>query len=192
MPRSTPSQQSPLLFAAFAYAVVCIVALLVLPHLGGPLRAYRAGSAGAVLLGPEPLLGVLWGLGGGVLLAGLSQAIAHWTAWGRRLARLLARLVQPLHAGDALLLAFLSGFGEELVFRGIALPYLGLAASALLFGLAHIIPRHGLWPWALWAAVAGTGLGWLGLVTGGLLGPILAHVTVNAFGLILLSRERTA
>jgi uncharacterized protein len=181
---------SPLSSVAFVYAGACIVTLAILPHLQGPLRTYDAAHHGGALLGKEPLEGLFWGLGAGGALAAAGQAVTRWTAWGRRFERLLARLMQPLHVGDALLLALLSGLAEELVFRGLALPYLGLVASSLLFGIAHLIPRRGLWPWSVWAAGAGGVLGWTALETGGLLAPIVAHVLVNALGLLLLAGGR--
>jgi membrane protease YdiL (CAAX protease family) len=181
---------SPLGPAAFAYAITCVLALALLAHIQTPLDVFSAPHPGAVFLGRDPVQGLLWGLGLGGLLAASSQAVTHWTAWGKRLSRLLTRLVGSLHPADALLLAALSSLAEELVFRGVVLPYAGLAASSLLFGLAHIIPRQGLWPWSLWAVLAGVLLGWSALATDGLLAPILAHFTVNAVGLLLMSERR--
>lgn len=181
--------RSPLTPAALTYAVACAAALAVLPHLGAPLQAFREPHAGAVLLGRDPVQGLLWGLGLGAVLAGTGQTATRFTAWGRRLSRVLSRVLGPLHPADALLLSALSGAAEELVFRGILLPYLGLFASSALFGLAHLAPRDGLWPWSVWAAVAGLGLGWCALATGGVLGPMTAHFTANAVGLLLLSER---
>jgi membrane protease YdiL (CAAX protease family) len=83
----------------------------------------------------------------------------------------------------------LSSLAEELAFRGVVLPYLGLAASSFLFGLAHIVPRRGLWPWSLWAMAAGVLLGWAALRTGGLLAPLTAHFVINAVGLLFLGND---
>jgi len=181
------SPPSPLTAAAFAYAVTCAGGLAVLPHLERPLSTYGAPHAGAVLLGRDPLQGLVWGLGMGAVLAATGEGLTRWTPWGRRLSRFLARVVGQLHPADAILLAALSALGEEIVFRGILLPYGGLIASSLAFGLAHLVPRSGLWPWSLWAAGAGALFGGLALATGGLLAPILGHFAVNAIGLLLLS-----
>jgi len=180
---------SPLGRAALVYAVACVLALLVLSRAQAPLERFGALHPGAVLLGRDPLAGLLWGLGLGGILAGSSQAISRWTPWGRRLSRLLARIVGSLHPADALLLSALSSFAEEIIFRGVILPYLGLVVSSILFGLAHVIPRKGLWPWSLWALLAGLCLGWVALATNGLLASILAHFTVNAVGLLLLAER---
>jgi membrane protease YdiL (CAAX protease family) len=180
---------SPLGRAAFVYAIACVLALLVFSHARAPLERFGSPHPGAVLLGRDPLMGLLWGLGLGVILAGSSQAISLWTPWGRRLSRLLTRVVGSLHPIDALLLSALSSFAEELVFRGVVLPYLGLVVSSILFGLAHVIPRKGLWPWSLWALAAGFCLGWTALATKGLFAPIVAHFVVNAVGLLLLTER---
>lgn len=185
----TPPRPSPLTAAAFAYAGACLLALAVLPYLEAPLETFRAAHHGGVLGGRDPVQGVLWGLGLGAGLAAASQAVTRWTQWGRRLTRLLSRLVVGLHPADAVLLAALSAVAEEIVFRGLLLPYAGLAVSSLAFGAAHMVPRQGLWPWSLWAAAAGFALGWVALATGGLLAPIAAHFAVNAVGLLLLSER---
>ncbi|MDF1553187.1 MAG: CPBP family intramembrane metalloprotease [Deferrisomatales bacterium] len=173
--------------AVFAYAAACVVSLAALPHLQGPMDTFASEHSGQVLLGQDPLQGLLWGLGAGAILAGAGQVFTRWTAWGRRLDRLLKRLLGGLHPTDAVLLAALSSLAEELVFRGLLLPYAGLAVSAGAFGLAHLVPRRGLWPWSVWAVAAGFGLGWLALASGGLLAPIAAHFLVNAVGLLMIS-----
>lgn len=185
----TPPRPSPLTAAAFAYAGTCLLALAVLPHLEAPLETFHASHPGAILRGRDPVQGVLWGLGLGGALAAAGQAATRWTQWGRRLTRVLSRLVGALHPADAVLLAALSAVAEEIVFRGLLLPYAGLAVSSLAFGAAHLIPRQGLWPWSLWAVAAGFSLGWVALATGGLLAPIAAHFAVNAVGLLLLSER---
>ncbi|MDW7710672.1 MAG: CPBP family intramembrane glutamic endopeptidase [Deferrisomatales bacterium] len=185
----TPPRPSPLTAAAFAYAGTTVLALAVLPHLETPLETFGAAHAGALLLGREPLQGLLWGLALGGALAAAGQGIIRWTAWGRRLSRILSRIVGSLHPADALLLAGLSALAEEILFRGLLLPYAGLLASSLAFGAAHLIPRQGLWPWSLWAAGAGLALGWITLATGGLLAAISAHFAVNAVGLLLLAER---
>ncbi|GAB4254902.1 MULTISPECIES: CPBP family intramembrane glutamic endopeptidase [Deferrisoma] len=186
----TTVPRSPLLPAAFAYAGAAALALLVLPHLETPLVRYGHSAYGALVLGRDPVSGLWWGLGVGALLTAVGQVLTRRTAWGRRLEALLARLVRGLHPVDAILLAVLSALAEELVFRAILLPYAGLWGSSALFGLAHWVPREGLWPWGVWAFVAGLALGGTALATGGILAPTTAHFVVNAVGLIVLSRGR--
>ncbi|NTU59459.1 MAG: CPBP family intramembrane metalloprotease [Deltaproteobacteria bacterium] len=183
-----PAPPSPLTPAAFAYTGACAISLVLLGRLAEPLRVYGAAHGGALLGGRDPVQGLLWGIAAGAAAAALGEAVSRWTSWGRLFSRLMEKLLGTVHPADALLLALLSGFGEELLFRGLALPYLGLYASSALFGLAHVIPRRGLWPLALWAGANGLALGWLAQATGGLLAPTAAHVLVNAAGLLQLAR----
>ncbi len=185
----TADPRSPLTTVAFAYAGTAAVALLIFPLLHAPLERFAAPHHGAVVLGWEPGRGVMWGVGAGMALAAAGQAVTRLTAWGRRLQAVIGRLVGGIHPLDAVLLAALSAVAEELVFRGMLLPYLGLWVSSALFGLAHLVPREGLWPWSAWTAGAGIVLGWIALRTGGLLAPMTAHFLVNAVGLLLFSRQ---
>jgi membrane protease YdiL (CAAX protease family) len=77
----------------------------------------------------------------------------------------------------------LAPIGEELLFRGFLLPRLlaqkgpvwAVGISALVFALLH--PQYGLYmPVVL---VYGIVLGWARVRTGGLLAPILLHLTIN-------------
>jgi membrane protease YdiL (CAAX protease family) len=72
---------------------------------------------------------------------------------------------------------------EELLFRGVMLPAVGLNATglvttSLLFGILHMSgPEQ--WPYVVWASVVGLLLGFSALATGNLLVPIVAHVATN-------------
>ncbi|HEY8549889.1 MAG TPA: CPBP family intramembrane glutamic endopeptidase [Vicinamibacterales bacterium] len=83
---------------------------------------------------------------------------------------------------DILLVSAMAGVGEELLFRGAMQPAWGWLAASLIFGACHAGGR-GTWPLALWAAVTGGLLGWLAIVTNGLLAPIVAHAVYDALAL---------
>jgi hypothetical protein len=89
-----------------------------------------------------------------------------------------------LSLGDIAALALLSAIGEELLFRGLLQPLVGLLAQAVIFGLVHQIPGRSRWVWALWASIVGLGFGTIFQLTGSLLGPIVAHAMVNGLNLI--------
>lgn len=184
------SPTHPIGKAAVAYCIAIGFAILLLERLQTPLQAFAAPDRRTFLFGVDPLTGAAWGLGLGLGLAATSELFVRFTRWGREIMRVLQELVGGLHPVDALLLAALSAVGEELVFRGILLPYLGIWGSSALFGAVHFVPRKQLWVWALWAAGAGLAFAWLALETGGLLAPTLAHFTVNALGLLLLGIRR--
>jgi hypothetical protein len=72
---------------------------------------------------------------------------------------------------------------EELLFRGVMLPAIGLnatglVATSLLFGILHLSGRQ-QWPYVVWASVVGLLLGFSALATGNLLVPIVAHIGTN-------------
>jgi len=106
--------------------------------------------------------------------------------WARRLHNELRPVARDLTAGQILMVAGLSSLGEELLFRGLLTPTVGIPVSALLFGLAHQIKGPSRWVWVGWATAVGAGLGVIFAVTGSLVGPLLAHAVVNAVNLTYL------
>jgi membrane protease YdiL (CAAX protease family) len=92
-------------------------------------------------------------------------------------------VLQPLTWADLIWMGLLPGLSEELLFRGVMLPAIGLNVngvifSSLCFGVLHL---SGLqqWPYVVWATVIGLVLGTSALVSGNLLVPIAAHITTN-------------
>ena len=83
---------------------------------------------------------------------------------------------------DIIVLAVVAGFAEELLFRGMLQPRMGLIASSLLFGLLHG-PDHKLWPFALWAAAVGAGFGLVYRETENMAIPMLVHAFYDGLAL---------
>jgi membrane protease YdiL (CAAX protease family) len=128
-------------------------------------------------------LDALLGLGAGLLMVGLWH-LARWRlAAARELERALAPLLRGLRREETLALAFLSGFAEELFFRGAMQGSLGVVVTTLLFALLHRGPGRAFRIWPLFALLAGALFGALMLWRGNLLAPTVAHVAVNAVGL---------
>jgi len=112
--------------------------------------------------------------------------------------RTVEERVAPLFVGSSAatvaLVAALAGVGEEALFRGViqtalldrvpAWAAVGLTAAA--FGLAHALSVT----YALLAALVGGYLGWLHLVSGNLLVPILAHGFYDFVALQILLRVK--
>jgi membrane protease YdiL (CAAX protease family) len=82
-----------------------------------------------------------------------------------------------------ILLGVLSGLSEELLFRGALQPVCGFWITSIGFGLLHVGPSRTFLPWTVWAIVMGLILGAMFEWTGSLLGPIVAHATINAVNL---------
>jgi membrane protease YdiL (CAAX protease family) len=109
--------------------------------------------------------------------------------WARRLHLELRPFAQGLDLAGIVVLALLSAAGEELLFRGLLQPWMGLWPQALLFGLVHQMPGPSRWIWVSWALLVGLALGALFEVTGSLLGPIAAHALVNGLNLNYLKHH---
>ncbi len=146
-------------------------------------------SAGATLEDVAWTRDLFLGVASALFLIGVSDVMTRRTEWGDKLARAMAAALGPLSIPNAVLLAFASGFAEELFFRGALQPRAGLVLASLLFGCVHFVPQRAFLPWTAFAIVAGFGFGALFLYTGNLLAPIVAHTLVNAINLPLLVRR---
>ncbi len=128
--------------------------------------------------------GFLWGisLAAGITLAS-SILYRLWPAYRESADVYLELVIKPLIWPDLIWLGLLPGLSEELLFRGVMLPALGLnmvavIISSLLFGILHL-SGVGQWPYVVWATVVGFSLGYIALITGNLLVPIVAHIITN-------------
>jgi membrane protease YdiL (CAAX protease family) len=129
------------------------------------------------------------GLGAGLLLLGLWAAAERIFPLARDLEAKLAQALGPLSGSESLALALLSGFAEELFFRGAVQGTLGLVGATLLFGLLHSGPGKELRLWTVFALLAGGVLGLLMVWRGNLLGPVAGHFLVNAVNLRRLAGQ---
>jgi len=162
------------------------------------LVALAAGG----LLGVAPFATLTWnprGLAAGIVGTAPLLLLLWWCLHTRvapiaRLVRLVMERVAPLFAGSSpatvALVAALAGVGEEVLFRGVVQtsllehlsPWAAVAVTAVLFGLAHCLTAA----YALLAALIGAYLGWLHLVSGNLLVPIVTHALYDLVALLLL------
>ena len=141
----------------------------------------------ARMMGRAPGGALALGVGIGLSLVVVSS-LTHYVEWGRRLEHAFAKMLGPLPLPTCLALAAASAVGEELFFRGVLQPAIGVTWATLLFGAVHIPPERALAPWPLFAAAAGALFAWSVVHTGGLVAAIAAHFVVNAINLTLLSR----
>ncbi|NJL00598.1 MAG: CPBP family intramembrane metalloprotease [Spirulinaceae cyanobacterium RM2_2_10] len=141
---------------------------------------------GSVRLLPLEVSPTALGLGLGLaalIIASSSTIYRLWPAYRRSADVYLELVLRPLLWPDVIWLGLLPGLSEELLFRGVMLPALGLdvlaiALSSLLFGVLHL---SGLqqWPYVVWATLVGTVLGFSALLTGNLVVPVVAHIVTN-------------
>ena len=84
---------------------------------------------------------------------------------------------------EIVILALASSIGEELLFRGALLPWMGLWVQAAVFAALHIGPGRRFLPWTASALALGLAFGALAQWTGNLGGPIAAHFAINFLNL---------
>lgn len=125
-----------------------------------------------------------WGiaLAAGIVMAS-SVVYRLWPDYRRSADTYLELVIKPLNWPDLIWLGLLPGLSEELLFRGVMLPALGLnvlalVVSSLVFGVLHLSGEQ-QWPYVIWATVVGLALGYSALATGNILVPIVAHVLTN-------------
>lgn len=99
--------------------------------------------------------------------------------------QVLMHLVCDLNWIDLVVLAAITGFCEEVFFRGVAQHQLGVWATSMIFGVFHD-PTFKNIAYCVSAALAGLLLGFLYIWTGNLWAPIIAHATHNFIWLLFL------
>jgi len=124
--------------------------------------------------------------GTSALLGVVLAAVVILTARGTRSVATLQELANDLApeargAGTGRLLwrSASSAIAEEILFRGLLVPVLGVIPAGLAFGLLHVGLGKKSLRWAAAATLFGLLLGTLYWLTGSLLGPVIAHALVN-------------
>jgi hypothetical protein len=164
----------------------------------GVLSGYAAAGAMAagiaVALGRDPFTTsswvdldgserIVWSVALGGVLAALTIVTTRVVARRTRAVRALHEALRPaVRDADGLTIACMalaSGIGEELLFRGLLVPIVGVTLSALAFGFLHQVRGTARWVWASWAFGMGILFGLAFVITGSLVGPIVAHVAIN-------------
>jgi membrane protease YdiL (CAAX protease family) len=179
-PETTPP--APLSRASLViglYGAMGILAFVIAAGRGDP-DLYRLGGAPTppdLLIGPA--LGIAFGL---AVVAATRLATRHFQ-WARDLHASFRDLLGPLSSREIVILALASSIGEELLFRGALLPWLGVWLQAIVFALLHVGPGRRFLPWTVSAFGLGLAFGALALETGNLGGPIAAHFTINFLNL---------
>ncbi|MBP9205017.1 MAG: CPBP family intramembrane metalloprotease [Kofleriaceae bacterium] len=161
------------------YAGLAMLAIVFSAGRGDP-DVYRLDEeAGALSL----LLGPALGLGVGLAIVVASILASRRYAWARGLEAAFRDLLGPLSSREVFLLAAASSIGEELLFRGALLSWLGLWPQAVIFALLHVGPGKRFLPWTASALVLGLGLGLASQATGNLGAAIVAHFVINFLNL---------
>jgi len=166
------------------YGAMALIALVIASGRGDP-DLYRFGAPPHWALLAGPLVGVVVGLG----IVGLTRVATRRYRWARALHTSFHDLLGPLTGREIVILALASSIGEELLFRGALLPWLGPWLQAMVFALLHVGPGKRFLPWTASAFALGLGFGWLTLWTNNLGAPIAAHFMINFLNLRFIVAE---
>lgn len=137
------------------------------------------------------LLNISWdaeaipiGVGLGAIVTTASFVVYRlWPAYRRSSDFYLEFVLKPLLLPDIIWVGLLPGLSEELLFRGVMLPAIGLNITGVLltslcFGILHLSGSQ-QWPYVIWATIVGVALGLSAVITHNLLVPIIAHTFTN-------------
>ncbi len=173
-PEIEPLTRTQVLIAMGVTAVVLLLVAKLWLHFGSVTLLPLHGTPEALLLGLAIAAGI----------TGASSLVYRlWPAYRQSADFYLQLVLKPLALPDIIWLGLLPGMSEELLFRGVMLPAvglnaIGLVATSLLFGVLHLSgPQQ--WPYVVWASAVGFLLGFSALATGNLLVPIVAHIVTN-------------
>jgi membrane protease YdiL (CAAX protease family) len=183
-PRRHPSLFSASSGVVIAYVGVGVFALSAAWALGvNPLET-------SAWLGTSGVAAATMSAGFGAMIAvatiAATRVLLRRTAWARALHDDLRPVVRDESDGTLVFMALASGIGEELLFRGLVVPLGGVIVSAALFGLVHQVRGPARWGFMAWATIMGLAFALLFRFTGSLVGPIVAHVAINAANLRVL------
>lgn len=148
------------------------------------------------------LIDLILGLALGLLTVVVSRVLEKRTRWAQVLTKEFRKILGPITASQAFVFALTSGVAEEVFFRGFLQQALsdmlfggdlfglvaGLVVASLIFGGIHIGPdREKFLPWTIMAVVLGLCFGGIYMMTGSIIGPVVAHFTINFINLLHIS-----
>jgi membrane protease YdiL (CAAX protease family) len=172
---------------AFAYTLLGTLAVWLSESVGGHSAFTLQGSwLSFSNSNGAHLFSALLGLAAGALVVLATRWLVRRAKFARDLHAELRPLALSLSPKMMLLLAVSSALGEELFFRGLLLPWIGLLPQALFFGFLHQTGGRSRWVWMVWAFVMGLVLGGIYQLTGSLVGPVLSHGLINAVNFAFL------
>jgi len=122
---------------------------------------------------------LVFGIAGGCILSGITWLMGKWKYLDQVNFDFTLRLgIFNFSKQEILFLSFCAGVGEEIVFRGMIQPWLGILTTSFLFIALHGYMSYSSWPKVIFGLIlfaVGTVLGILGEFVG-LLAAIVAHI----------------
>ena len=174
-----PKMPNITIIAAVFYSLLILVTLPLLYWREGQLLPSRYWR-GDYPWYEQVVLGLIFA----IVFILIAIGARHWFEWVRRAESDLRQMLGWLSWWQILIIALCSGIGEELFFRGLLQPWLGLWLTSILFGIAHPPATPNLFFYPFLALIVALGLGWMFQITGqSLLAPCTAHFVINMVNL---------
>lgn len=179
-PSLSPRLSAPA-WSALAYSALVVVAFAIALVLG---RSPLARDPWLPTSGVEAAFASLvLGLSIAALTLLATRALGARTKWARALEAELHPIVRGQTDGALSVMALASGIGEEIFFRGLLSPWIGVILSSLAFGAVHQVRGPGRIGWMASAAALGLAFALVFGATGSLLGPVVGHTLINFWNL---------
>ncbi len=135
---------------------------------------------------------VFAGVAGGFLLSGITWLMGKWKYLDDVNFDFTLRLgIFNFSLQEILFLSFCAGVGEEIVFRGMIQPWLGILTTSFMFIALHGYMSYSSWPKVIFGLIlfaVGTILGILGEYLG-LLAAIVAHIIYDVIAFQRIQAE---
>lgn len=132
------------------------------------------------------------GVAGGFLLSGITWLMGKWKYLDDVNFDFTLRLgIFNFSLQEILFLSFCAGVGEEIVFRGMIQPWLGILTTSFMFIALHGYMSYSSWPKVIFGLIlfaVGTILGILGEYIG-LLAAIVAHIIYDVIAFQRIQAE---
>jgi membrane protease YdiL (CAAX protease family) len=132
------------------------------------------------------------GVAGGFLLSGITWLMGKWKYLDDVNFDFTLRLgIFNFSLQEILFLSFCAGVGEEIVFRGMIQPWLGILTTSFMFIALHGYMSYSSWPKVIFGLIlfaVGTILGILGEYLG-LLAAIVAHIIYDVIAFQRIQAE---
>ena len=175
------------------YGATTAIAVVWMWLRGEPvIRVVVPAPSGLESIPMQAAIGAIFGL----VVVGLGRLMEARLEFARKLSAELAGLLPPLSLAGVAVAAVTSSVAEELLFRGalqdqLGQTHLSVWVVAILFAVVHgFFERRFLW-WMVFAGLMGLAFGYMVLLLGGLLAPIVAHFTINFINLRSLRLRAT-
>lgn len=130
--------------------------------------------------------GLLSGVGIRLFSSSLGEA---WKHFQNNMEDTVIMALQDIDLLDLLLISILPAIVEELFFRGVMQPGLGLWLTSFIFALLHWGGIKRLWAHGLHAFLIGLFLGWLYIASGSLLTTMIAHFVNNLLAGLYIQKK---